>query len=74
MIEMGKNKFTLNKVYQISDRRPAGLTALLIAFETTIDDGMGAYQLSGVETGPDTDTPVWQITGAGNRICFSSCP
>jgi hypothetical protein len=46
----------------------------LFALETTIDDGMGVYQLSGEKTGPDRDGNVWEIIGAANTICFSSCP
>jgi hypothetical protein len=74
VVELRKNRFAFNTTYQLSDQRPAGATLPLVALETTIDDGMGEYQLSGVETGPDRDGNVWEIIGAGNNICFSSCP
>jgi hypothetical protein len=74
VIELRKNTFAFNTIYQISDQRPARLSVPLFALETTIDDGMGVYQLSGEKTGPDRDSNVWEIIGAANRICFSSCP
>jgi hypothetical protein len=73
IIELRKNTFAFNTTYQISDQRPNTVGSFLFAPETTIDDGMGEYQLSGEEMGPDSVGNVWEISGT-TRICFSSCP
>jgi hypothetical protein len=72
IIELRKNTFSLNNTYQISDQRPNSVGSRLVALETTIDDGMGVYQLSGTELGPDSDGNVWEIGGT-TSICFSGC-
>jgi hypothetical protein len=77
VIELRKNTFAFNTAsnttYQISDQRPNSVGSLLVALETTIDDGMGLYQLSGTKPGPDSDGNVWEISGT-TSICFSGCP
>jgi Protein of unknown function (DUF1565) len=75
-IELSKNLFVSNTVYQISHRRPDKPPARYVyALETTIEDSMGvSKQLAGLETGPDKDPNIWEITNANNYICFdASC-
>jgi hypothetical protein len=74
VIELRKNLFGGNTNFQISDGRPDNVPLTIYALETTIDDGMGSYQLSGLKTGKNKDSKVWEITGTGNKLCFdTSC-
>jgi parallel beta-helix repeat protein len=72
VVELRKNLFGFNKVFQLSNQAPDNQVMVISAAETTIDDGMGAYDLSGLKTGPNFDTDVWEITGANNYICFNA--
>jgi Right handed beta helix region len=79
-INLEKNLFVANTVYQISHRRPdktptIPFSGYVFALETTIEDSMGvSKQLTGLKTGPSSDTTDWEITNARNYICFSdSC-
>jgi hypothetical protein len=79
-INLNKNKFVANTVYQLSYRRPNKPSAnffdgYIYALETTVEDSTGvSKQLTGLKRGPGSDTTDWEITNANNRICFDeSC-
>jgi parallel beta-helix repeat protein len=73
IISLKQNLFGFNKLIQIYDDRPDNQSAPIFAPQTSIDDGAGIYDLSGIKTGPVQDTNIWKITGANNKICFEAC-
>jgi hypothetical protein len=72
-ISLVNNLFGFNKTMQILDARPDNQPVPIFAPGTSIDDGMGVYQLSDIKTGPAEDANVWKIFGTGNKICFEAC-
>ncbi len=61
----GGNTITGNAEWQIQDRRDASVGPTLMA----IGNDLGT-SVSGVQTGPSSLPPVWEIVNAGNQIDF----